>query len=149
MRTSDDPSWLAYPNTILEFDTPTPFMIDLRQPLSFRAREHLRANNLESGFAVITAYNPRGRRQSNVDNSQLAGQLEAQVRQRGLRVVHVAGVSPDDTHRESGVAVKITRENATALATQYHQSAFFWFDGEYFWVVPALVHAEPISLPSL
>src|SRR5262245_3512639 len=111
MRTSDDPSWLQYPNTILEFYTPIPFTIDLRQPLSFRAREHLRANNLESGFAVITAYNPRGHRQNNVDNSQLAGQLEAQVRQRGLHVVHIDGVSPGPFHRESGVAIKVTLED--------------------------------------
>src|SRR5262249_44736853 len=97
--------------------------------------------------AVITACNPRGHRHSDVDNTRLAGQLETHVRQRGLHVIHVDGVSPDRTHRESGVAVNVSREDATTLATQYHQSAFFWFDGDASWVMPALVHAEPIRLP--
>ena len=149
MRTSDDPSWLLYPNTIFEFHTPTPFAIDLRQPLSIQAREHLLLNNLDRAFAVITACNPRGQRHGDVDNTRLAGQLKARLSQRGLQVVRVDGVSPDGTHRESGVAVKLTREDATTLAIHYQQSAFFWFDGEHFWVVPALVHAEPISLPPL
>jgi len=149
MRKSDDPSWFLYPNTILEFHTPTPFAVDLREPLSSQTRDALRVNNLDAAFAVITAYNPRGHRHSDVDNSRLTGQFEAQLRQRELRVVRVDGVSPDRTHRESGVAVNLTCEDATDLATHYHQSAFFWFDGEHFWVVPALVHAEPISLPRL
>jgi len=147
MRISDDPSWLLYPNTILEFHTLTPFAIDLRQPLSLETREHLGANGLGEAFAVITACNPRGNRHSEVDNARFAGELEAHVRRLGLHVVHVDGVSPDRLHREKGVAVKVTREDATTLATEYHQSAFFWFDGEQFWIVPALVHAEPIPLP--
>jgi len=147
MRRSDDPSWLQYPNTILEIHTPTPFAIDLRQRLSFDAREHLRINSLDAPFAIITAYNPRGHRHSDVDNTRLAGQFETQLQQRGLRVVRVDGVSPDRTHRESGIAVKLTREDATALAAHYQQSAFFWFDGDAFCVMPALVHTDPIPLP--
>jgi hypothetical protein len=147
MRTSDDPSWLLYPNTILEFHTATPFTIDLRQPLTSRARESLFANHLDQPFAVITACNPRGRRASDLDNTRLAGQLEAQVRQRGLSIVHVDGVSPDGNHRESSIAIKFSCEDATAFANQYQQSAFFWFDGEQFWIMPALIHAEPLLLP--
>jgi len=75
--------------------------------------DNLRANN----DAVITAFNPRGHHQSDVDNSRLAGQLEVQVRERGLHVVRVDGVSHDRAHRESGVALKFSREDATTLAS--------------------------------
>ena len=79
--------------------------------------DNLRANNLDGAFAVITAFNPRGHHQSDVDNSRLAGQLEVQVRERGLHVVRVDGVSHDRAHRESGVALKVSREDATTLAS--------------------------------
>ena len=147
MHPSDDPSWLLYPNTILEFQTLAPFTIDLHQFVTPRAREHLSANNLDQSFAVITACNPRGHPHNNLDNVRFANQLEAQVQQSGLHLVHVDGVSPDRTHRESGIAVKISRQDATTLAKQYNQSAFFWFDGEAFWVVPALVESAAVRLP--
>ena len=148
MHPSDDPSWLLYPNTILEFQTLAPFTIDLHQFVTPRAREHLCANNLDQSFAVVTACNPRGHPHNNLDNARFATQLDTQLRERGLHVVHVDGVSPDRTHRESSVAVNVSREDATILAKQYHQSAFFWFDGEAFWVVPALVEAAPVRLPT-
>jgi hypothetical protein len=148
MHSSDDPSWSLYPNTILEFHTPSPFAIDLREALTSRERELLCANHLDQPFAVITACNPRGQRSSDLDNTRLAEQLEAQVRQRGLSILHVEGVSPDGNHRESGIALKVSRKDATALAKQSDQSAFFWFDGEYFWIMPALIQAEPLVLPS-
>lgn len=147
MHPSDDPSWLLYPNTTLEFRTAVPFTIDLFQPVPLHAHEHLRAINLGDPFAVITAYNPNGRHHSDLDNARFAHQLETQLQQRGLHLVHVDGVSPDRTHRESGVAINVSREDATILAKQYHQSAFFWFDGKAFWVVPALVEAAAVRLP--
>ena len=147
MRASDDPSWALYPNTILAFNSSDHFEIDLREAVASQRREYLHAANLDQPFAVITACNPRGRHHSDPDNARFAHQLEAQVRQRGLHLVHVDGVSPDRTHRESGVAVKVSREDAMTLAKQYHQSAFFWFDGEAFWVVPALVEAAAVRLP--
>src|SRR5262245_12593249 len=128
MHTSDDPSWLLYPNTILEFHTSTSFTIDLREALTSRARDSLCANHLDQPFAVITACNPRGHRHSDVDNVLLTRQLETYLRKRGLQMVRVDGLSPDRAHRESGVALKLTKEEARNIANQYHQSAFFWFD---------------------
>jgi len=148
MRKSDDPSWLLYPNTILEFQTPIPFTIDLRESLTPRVRESLLANQLDQPFAIVTACNPWGQHLSDFDNSRLAGRLEAQASHRGLPLIRVDGVSPDRSHREAGVAVRISRTEATTLASQYHQSAFFWFDGNAFWVMPALVVEDPLCLPT-
>lgn len=147
MHSSDDPSWRLYPHTILEFHTGAPLTIDLRQTVRAPVSGCLRAANLDPTFAVITAFNPRGHAHSDQDNARFESQLEEQLRQRGLQVVHVDGVSPDRIHRERGVAVSVSREEATTLANQYHQSAFFWFDGEAFWVVPAVVEAPAIRLP--
>ena len=147
MRASDDPSWALYPNTILAFNSANHFEIDLRETVASKKRKYLRAANLDQPFAVITACNPCGHSHSDLDNVRFANQLEAQVQQSGLHLVHVDGVSPDRTHRESGIAVKISRQDATTLAKQYNQSAFFLFDGEAFWVVPALVESAAVRLP--
>jgi hypothetical protein len=39
------------------------------------------------------------------------------------------------------------QEDAIALARELEQVAIFWFDGERFWIVGALVETDPLMLP--
>ena len=65
----------------------------------------------------------------------------------GATVIPADGVSPDGMHREKGWVATIPLTQAKTLAKNYGQAAFFWFDGDQFWIMPALVQAEPIALP--
>jgi hypothetical protein len=60
----------------------------------------------------------------------------------------VTGASPDGVHREEGFAVWVSRDRARDLAARYEQTAFFWFDGQEFWVVPTSVDFPAVRLPA-
>ena len=36
---------------------------------------------------------------------------------------------------------------AIALAREFEQVAIFWFDGKRFWIIGALMEADPLMLP--
>ena len=65
----------------------------------------------------------------------------------GYRFVSVDACSPDRTHCERSVAVMMPQEKAIALARELEQVAIFWFDGKRFWIIGALMEAEPLMLP--
>ena len=54
-----DERWSSYPETVLYF--PDDVMVDLRVEVTRSLREGLRAIGLGEPFAVLTAFNPRGR----------------------------------------------------------------------------------------
>lgn len=147
-RPDADPSWLFYPETILELLHPErPVAVDLRRPLTRAKRQTLRTLGPGPSFAVITAFNPVGVRVSPTENDLRHEQLRADLERSAVPHLRVDGVSPDGCHREEGFAVWLERDASTSLATRFEQSAFFWFDGEAFWVVAALVDAAPLRLP--
>ena len=39
------------------------------------------------------------------------------------------------------------QDNAIALARELEQIAIFWFDGHRFWILGALLEADPLMLP--
>ena len=39
------------------------------------------------------------------------------------------------------------QDNAIALARELEQIAIFWFDGQRFWILGALLEAKPLMLP--
>jgi len=43
--------------------------------------------------------------------------------------------------------VVMPQEKATALARELEQVAFFWFDGKRFWIIGAMLEADPLMLP--
>lgn len=139
--------WETYPNTILEFSGVQQLAIDLRRPILSDSQRALKAIGFAKSFAVLTACNPLERPASDEDNKRWTDELEKELRALGIRVTKADGVSPDGKHREAGYALGIPMETAKALARKYGQAAFFWFDGEHFWIVPALVQADPIRLP--
>ena len=147
MNRIEDPSWEAYPNTILEFGSIPKIAIDLRQPITVDTRQALKEIGFETTFTVLTACNPLGTIADQEENRSRTGQLEMELKALGVVMVPADGVSPDGKHREGGYAVAIPVTRAETLAKKFGQSAFFCFDGDQFWIMPALVQVEPMSLP--
>lgn len=142
-----DPDWHRYPDTILHFHSQAGVSVDLRQPVSPEDLKAMRQVGLDGPFAVMTAHDPRGRDESADTNKRRAKELDARLTSLGAPFVHVDACSPDRSHCEASVAVVIEREAATALARELEQVAIFWFDGEKFWIVGALVGGDPVMLP--
>jgi hypothetical protein len=142
-----DPDWPKYPETILSFSTQPPIEIDLRAIPSEPALSRLKEAGLGEPFAIMTAFDPRGRDLSPAENEERRRSLEKKLTYLGHQFVRVDCCSPDRTHCECSVAVAMRQEEAIALARELEQVAIFWFDGERFWILGALVEADPIMLP--
>jgi len=142
-----DPDWPRYPETVLTFATRPPVEIDLREIPSESALARLRVAGLEQPFAVITAFDPEGRDLSAAENEQRKEELDRRLASMGYDFVHVECCSPDRSHCESSVAVTMPRQEALDLARELRQVAIFWFDGKLFWILGAVVDADPLMLP--
>ncbi len=142
-----DPDWPRYPDTILRFATVPPMEIDLRDIPSAKAVSQLRATGVSDPFAVITAFDPRGRNLSLFENEKRQRDLEQRLKAAGYKFVPVDACSPDQSHCERSVAVTIPQQDAIDIARDLDQIALFWFDGSRFWIVGAIVEADPLMLP--
>lgn len=142
-----DPDWHKYPDTVLHFATEPAVRIDLREPLGKDARAALEGIGLSGPFAVMTAQDPRGTNAPAAVNAQRAAELNSRLTALGAFFVEVDACSPDGAHCEASVAVVMEQQAATNLARELEQVAIFWFDGDTFWIVGALVHTDPVMLP--
>ena len=142
---SSDPRWDTYPDTILEIHTSPPLRVDLRIPVPPETARRLRELGIGVAWGTVTAHNPGGLVERAV-NEKREKELTAAVAALGMLFLAADGVSPDGTHREPGYAIGGDQDAVVALACEFGQSAIFWFDGETFWIVPALVGSEPIKL---
>ena len=61
MGQKEDPSWEAYPDTILDIGDSPKLTIELRHAISVETRRAFKERGIGPAFAVITAYNPLGR----------------------------------------------------------------------------------------
>ena len=143
-----DPDWPRYPETILTFSTNPPVEIDLREVPSARAIAELAAAGFGQPFAVLTAFDPRGRDLSAAENEKRRHELDALLTRGGYKFASVDACSPDHAHCEGSVAVVMAQKNAIALGRELGQVAIFWFDGKRFWIIGALMEADPLMLPS-
>jgi hypothetical protein len=142
-----DPDWRNYPETILTFSTSPRVEIDLRQTVSDETLTDLKRIGLGTPFTVMTAYDPRGRDLSAAENEKRRRDLDQRLKAGGYKFVEVDACSPDRSHCECSVAVVMSQDEAVALAKELEQVAIFWFDGSRFWIVGALVEADPLMLP--
>lgn len=143
----DDPRWSHYPETVLHFGGPLDSAVDLRSPLSARVRKQLSSLGASSEFAVVTAFNPHGVDVTDEENVRRHSALCDELEAADIPSVTAAGASPDGAHLEEGFAIWVSRDRARDLATRYEQSAFFWFDGREFWVVPIDAGVPAARLP--
>ena len=149
MRSSPDqhdPDWPRYPETILRFAQP-PVQIDLRNHPPADALSKLQAAGFSDPFAVITAFDPRGRDLSPAENEKRKRDLNRRLSKTGHRFIDVDACSPDGSHCECSVAVIMDQDEAIALARELEQVAIFWFDGKRFWILGAVVESDPMMLP--
>jgi hypothetical protein len=144
---AQDPDWPLYPDTILTFVTTPPLEIDLREPVSAVTLDELRRRGLGDPFAILTAYDPRGQDLPPGENQERKRALDRRLQVAGYHFVHVDCTSPDRKHCEASVAVAMPRAEAVKLAIELEQVAIFWFDGERFWILGAIVETDPIMLP--
>lgn len=142
-----DPDWPRYPETILSFSTNPPVEIDLRNIPSESAVSQLKAAGFGDTFAVLTAFDPRGRDLSPAENETRKRELDQRLSGSGYKFAHVDACSPDRSHCECSVAVIMPQKEALALARDIEQIAIFWFDGKRFWILGAIVESDPIMLP--
>lgn len=146
MLESDDPSWHAYPGTILRF-TRHGFFVDLRVPLSAETIERLRRVASGHAISVLTAFNPRGRIVAEAENLRRHEELAARLKLLGCAFTPCDGTDPAGVHIEPGFAAAIDSESSERLAKEFEQSAYFHFDGRAFWLLPAIVKAASLRLP--
>lgn len=139
--------WETYPNTNLELGTEPKLVIDLRQAVPPQTIHALKQIGLQTSFAVLTACDPLERPASQEENRRWTNELGSKLRTLRADLLPADGVSTDGAHREVGYAAAIPIETATDLAKRFRQAAYFWFDGKRFWIMPALVRAEPVPLP--
>jgi hypothetical protein len=145
-----DSSWSCYPQTVLELHDPEHIVaIDLRRLLTEEQCRTLTTIGPSPTFGVITAFNPVGRQAASTDNAARHERLRESLTCSAAVHVPADGVSPNGSHREEGFAVWLECDAAASFALQFEQSAFFWFDGQSFWVIGALVDAAPLRLPAM
>jgi len=142
-----DADWPRYPETVLTFATRPPLEIDLRQIPSDSALAQLRAEGFGKPFAIVTAFDPDGRNLSAAENERRKQELDRRLSSTGYQFVQVDCCSPDRSHCECSVAVTMPQREALDLAREMRQVAIFWFDGNRFWILGALVAADPLILP--
>jgi hypothetical protein len=142
-----DADWPRYPETVLTFATRPPLEIDLRQIPSDSALAQLRAEGFGKPFAIVTAFDPDGRNLSAAENELRKQELDRRLSSTGYQFVQVDCCSPDRSHCECSVAVTMPQREALDLAREMRQVAIFWFDGNRFWILGALVAADPLMLP--
>lgn len=142
-----DPDWPRYPETILEFATIPAVEIDLRRIPSEAAIATLKAAKLGQPFAIMTAFDPRGKNLSPAENEKRTQELDTRLRSSKYRFEKVDCCSPDRSHCECSFAVVMPQEKALDLAREMEQVAIFWFDGNRFWILGALVETDPLMLP--
>jgi len=142
-----DPDWPRYPETILTFSTKPRVEIDLRDIPSPRAISELAAAGFAAPFAVLTAFDPRGKNLSRAENERRKRDLERRLEASGYTFVHVDACSPDRSHCECSAAIVMPQDEAIELAKELEQVAIFWFDGQRFWIIGVLVETDALMLP--
>ena len=142
-----DPDWPRYPETVLEFATAPAVEIDLREIPSDDKIAALQSAGLDQPFAIMTAFDPRGENLSPAANAKRKQELERRLHSSGYGFAQVDACSPDRLHCECSVAVVMPQDKALDLAREMEQVAIFWFDGKQFWILGAIVDADPIMLP--
>lgn len=142
-----DERWSSYPETVLYFSGDPEVMVDLRVEISPAIRRGLAAIGLGDEFAVLTAFNPRGKDIGEEENNRLMKELEAELSSSGDSFVRVDACSPDRGHCECSVALSADFERAIDIAKRWKQIAIFWYSEGSFWIYGAIESIEPIKLP--
>ena len=143
----NDVLWTAYANTVLRIGGSRQIKIDLRLPLSDEDRRVLTVLLPQKTFAIVTPFNPEGRRAGMWRNHWRRFRMRTRLASLELPFAPADGESPDGRHCERGFAIAMGRGDAAALARSHGQLALYWFDGEAFWIDDVRTTKPPQRLP--
>jgi hypothetical protein len=140
-------AWSSYPETVLIFSGEPEMMIDLRAPVPQATKNALAAIGLDEPFGILTSFDPGGQNLPAEENARRFSELEAELRSSGIEYLVLDACSPDKSHCEGSVAVKVDRGRALEIARRWEQIAIFWWDLDRFWIYGAVSNIESLSLP--
>lgn len=96
-----------------------------------RLRAGIPPSELPRFFAVITAYNPQGKKISQEENTARTQRFKDILTGRKIQHFVVIGYSPDSSHEEPGFGIICDPETAYDLGNEQQQEAVFYVvDGE-------------------
>ncbi|PIR19087.1 MAG: hypothetical protein COV48_03935 [Elusimicrobia bacterium CG11_big_fil_rev_8_21_14_0_20_64_6] len=104
-------------------------MTERFKPAYFHAHFHagLRGRKLPSRFAVVTAFNPRGKKSPPAANRRRDAALRRRLRSLGIKCFRVTGGNEDGSHREPGWGLIVPSPIiARGLAAEFRQDAYYW-----------------------
>ncbi len=81
---------------------------------------------LPARFAILTAYDPRGKKATPAKNRAADKRLAAELDALKIKRFRVTGGNESGSHREPGWGLLASAITARALAVKYDQDAFFW-----------------------
>ena len=141
-------AWSSYAETVLIFAGDSEMMIDLREPVPRATKKALAALGLDQPFAILTSHNPRGEVLDAAENDRRFAELEEELRSLGREYQVMDACSPDKSHCECSVALRVDRDEALRIAERWEQIAIFWWDLDRFWIYGAISPIDPpICLP--
>jgi hypothetical protein len=80
-------------------------------------------------FAILTAYNPGGRKQDTEANEESSRKLRQALSRKSLPKYRVTAVSEDWSHEEKSFAVwELTHAAAAQIGRDFGQDAYFWVE---------------------
>jgi len=100
-------------------------------------------------FAVLSSDNPMSVDLGARANQLRRGVLALELRSAGHAHVPAVGRSDDGRWAEHGFAVAVTPHEADAIAELHEQRAYFWFDGERFFIHEVVGARRTIALPRI
>jgi hypothetical protein len=134
----------AYRAALYEVDAGADSVISFRVEERCAALEDVLRAHAAGSAVLITAYNPRSRKQTAEENTDAHRQLLAAVAKMGCDVLPSRGRDPDGKWpAEPGLLIfNLSREDALALARRFGQYAAVWIETRG---VPKLLFAQPPS----
>ncbi|MFV7768971.1 DUF3293 domain-containing protein [Shewanella marisflavi] len=97
-------------------------------------------------FAIITAYNPKGKNLSPSQNRLLDKQLQRHILRLQYPYRALIGASTDRGHMEKSWAVSLDKTDAVELGKVFNQNAIYFVDNDELYLVPCLVDYEELGL---
>ena len=86
-------------------------------------------------FAIVTAHNPMGVINNQLENKKLNNSLQLQINQ--YEYFEVIGAAPDLQHQELSFAINMPLPQAQELAKKVKQNALFWVEHDNISIEPA------------
>ncbi|WKE64827.1 DUF3293 domain-containing protein [Gallaecimonas kandeliae] len=96
-------------------------------------------------FAIVTAYNPRGKALCEAANHYRDQRLEAELKATGQHPQPLWGCSPDFQHREKSWALVMPKEQAVQLGWRLEQNAIYYVEHDVLYLVPCLMEDQEES----